>query len=61
MPVLRPDECTRTCIYTCRMERLLCKLESQSPVLSDAEVAMEQELSQLSVKLETTYYHIEEV
>ena len=49
----------RLCVY--RLERLLCQLDAQSPILSDAEIGMEQELSQLPVKLETMHYHIEEV
>ena len=44
-----------------RMERLLCQLESQSPILSDAEVGMEQELSQLLPRLEAINSRIHEV
>ena len=44
-----------------RMERLLCQLESKSPVLSDAEVGMEQELSQLLPRLEAINSRIHEV
>jgi nuclear pore complex protein Nup88 len=43
-----------------RLERLLCKLEAQSPILSDAEISMEQELSQLPTKLQAMHYQIEE-
>ena len=43
------------------MERLLCKLDAQSPILSDAEVSMEQELSQLPAKLQALHCRIEEV
>jgi nuclear pore complex protein Nup88 len=43
-----------------RMERLLCQLESQSPILSDAEVGMEQELSQLLPRLEAINSRIHE-
>ena len=44
-----------------RLERLLCQLDAQSPILSDAEVSMEHELSQLQTKLKAMYYHLEEV
>ena len=43
------------------MEKLLCRLDAQSPVLSDAEVSMEQEVGQLMPKLQAISHRIEEV
>ena len=43
------------------MERLLCRLDAQSPILSDAEAGMERELTQLSPKLEAINSRTEEV
>ena len=43
------------------MEKLLCRLDAHSPVLSDAEVGMEQELGQLQAKLDLLNHRIEEV
>ena len=45
----------------CRLERVLCSLDAQSPYLSDAEVAMSQELSKVSNQVEKIHYHLQEV
>jgi hypothetical protein len=43
-----------------RVERLLCKLDARSPILSDAEVNMGKELSELQPKLEAMQHRVEE-
>ena len=48
------------CVYG-RLERLLCQLDAQSPILSDAETSMGQELSRMAAKLEQIHNQLGEV
>ena len=47
--------------FSYRLERLVCQLDARSPILSDAEVDMGQELNRLTSQLQKMHNLLEEV